>query len=87
VAAPAQKVGELELLSEVEKQQILIEWNSTECDYPRDKTIHHLFEEQVKKTPDHIAVVFESQQLTYKELNERANQLAHYLQQQSLQVG
>jgi amino acid adenylation domain-containing protein len=70
----------LPLLTEGERHQLLIEWNDTHRDYPKDKCIHELFEEQVEKTPDAIAVVFEDQQLTYRELNTRANQLAHYLQ-------
>ncbi|MBL8677374.1 MAG: amino acid adenylation domain-containing protein, partial [Alphaproteobacteria bacterium] len=58
-----------------------IEWNDTKVEYPevRDKTIHQLFEEQIEKTPDNIAVVYEDQELTYLQLNEKANQLAHYL--------
>ncbi|NEO74192.1 non-ribosomal peptide synthetase, partial [Moorena sp. SIO3H5] len=59
---------------------ILVEWNDTASDYPTDKCIHQLFEEQVDKTPDAIAVVFDQQQLTYHQLNQRANQLAHHLQ-------
>jgi amino acid adenylation domain-containing protein len=56
-----------------------VEWNDTESEYPSDKCIHQLFEEQVERTPDAVAVVFEEQQLTYRELNARANQLANYL--------
>ncbi|NJO94465.1 MAG: AMP-binding protein [Hydrococcus sp. RM1_1_31] len=59
---------------------MLIDSNHTKTEYPQDKCIHVLFEEQVEKTPNAVAVVFEEQQLTYQELNERANQLAHYLQ-------
>ncbi|NEO74268.1 AMP-binding protein [Moorena sp. SIO3H5] len=55
-------------------------WNDTKTDYPTDKCIHQLFEEQVEKTPDAVAVVFEQQKLTYSQLNSKANQLAHYLQ-------
>jgi amino acid adenylation domain-containing protein len=73
------------LLSQEEAQQILTEWNDTQTDYPVDKCLHQLFEEQVEKTPDAVAVVFEGQQLTYRELNDRSNQLAHYLR--SLGVG
>ncbi|WP_420884293.1 non-ribosomal peptide synthetase [Planktothrix rubescens] len=62
-----------------------MDWNNTKTDYPQDQCIHQLFEAQVERTPDAIAVVFENQQLTYTELNGRANQLAHYLQ--SLGVG
>ena len=72
-------LSEVSLLTEKEKYQLLIEWNNTNCDYS-NLCIHQLFEAQVEKTPDKIAVVFESQQLTYQELNQKANQLAHYLQ-------
>ena len=56
-----------------------MDWNDTKTDYPKDQCIHELFETQVEKTPDTIALVFEDQQLTYRELNNRANQLARYL--------
>ncbi|HCF30472.1 MAG TPA: non-ribosomal peptide synthetase, partial [Cyanobacteria bacterium UBA11049] len=79
VANPHQSLCSLPLLTAAEHQQ-LVEWNNTQTDYPKDKCIHQLFEEQVEKTPDAVAVVFESQQLTYRQLNQRANQLAHYLQ-------
>ena len=59
---------------------ILYDWNDTDAEYPEDKTIHQLFEEQVDRTPDAIAVVFEDQSLTYRQLNQRSNQLAHYFQ-------
>ena len=84
VSNPTQSIQTYEILTASEKQQILIEWNDTAHDYPRDKTIHQLFEEQVEKTPDNIAIVYEEQQLTYRELNERANQLAHYLRTQGV---
>ena len=80
VANPEQRISELPLLTDAEKHQLLVEWNDTKTDYPKDKCIHQLFEEQVEKTPDAIAVVFEDQRLTYRELNQRANQLAHHLQ-------
>src|SRR3989339_331961 len=73
------KVYELEILSEWERNKILYEFNDTYKDYPRDKTIHQLFEEQVTKTPDNIALVFEDERLTYRELNNKANQLAKIL--------
>ncbi|MBW4636379.1 MAG: AMP-binding protein [Iphinoe sp. HA4291-MV1] len=85
VANPHQPISELPLLSEPEQQQLLVEWNDTTFEYPTDKCIHSLFEEQVLRTPDAVAVVYENQQLTYNELNCRANQLAHYLR--SLGVG
>jgi len=68
------------LLSEREQRQLLVEWNDTRADYPSDRCIHQLFEAQVERTPDAIAVVFQDQELTYRELNTRANQVAHYLQ-------
>ncbi|WP_234017158.1 non-ribosomal peptide synthetase [Nostoc sp. 'Lobaria pulmonaria (5183) cyanobiont'] len=80
VANPQQRLSEFQLLTESEQQQLLVEWNQTQVEYPQDKCIYELFEAQVKKTPDAVAVVFESKQLTYWELNARANQLAHYLQ-------
>ncbi|MBW4636529.1 MAG: amino acid adenylation domain-containing protein, partial [Iphinoe sp. HA4291-MV1] len=79
VANPHQPISQLPLLSEVEQRQLLVEWNDTTVDYPTDKCIHELFEEQVVRTPDAVAVVYENQQLTYNELNCRANQVAHYL--------
>ncbi len=80
VLNPQQPIFQLSMLTEVEQRQLLFEWNNTQVDYPSDKCIHQLFEEQVKRTPHAVAVVFEGQQLTYNELNCRANQLAHYLQ-------
>ena len=79
VANPEQRISDLPILSEAEKHQVLVEWNETKRDYPKDKCVHQLFEEQVKRTPETVAVVFEDQQLTYRELNSQANQLAHYL--------
>ncbi len=82
---PEQRISELPLLTQTERQQLLFEWNNTTTEYPHDKCIHQLFEEQVERSPDAVAVVFEEEQLTYRELNTRANQLAHYLR--SLGVG
>ncbi|EKD45764.1 MAG: hypothetical protein ACD_69C00150G0001, partial [uncultured bacterium] len=67
------------ILNQAQYQKIVIDYNKTERDYPKDKTVHQLFEEQVLKTPDNIAVVYEDKKLTYKELNQKANQLANYL--------
>ncbi|WP_445252994.1 amino acid adenylation domain-containing protein [Nodularia sp. NIES-3585] len=85
VANPQQRIDQLPLLTVSEQQQLLVEWNDTQVDYAQDKCIHELFEQQVERTPNAVAVVYEDQQLTYGELNSRANQLAHYLQ--SLGVG
>ncbi|MCA2506478.1 MAG: AMP-binding protein, partial [Microcystis sp. M54BS1] len=80
IANPEQAISQLPLLTESETNQLLIEWNNTQVDYPDHYCLHQLFEEQVKRTPDAVAVVYSEQQLTYNELNCRANQLAHYLQ-------
>jgi amino acid adenylation domain-containing protein len=80
VANPQQRVSQLPLLTHRERDQLLVESNNTTKEYPIDKCIHQLFEEQVERSPDAIAVVFEGEQLTYKELNQRVNQLAHHLQ-------
>jgi amino acid adenylation domain-containing protein len=77
---PAAAIGDFEILTGAERRQLLVEFNNTKTDYPKDKCVHHLFEEQVQRTPDSVAVVFEGQQLTYAQLNARANQLAHHLQ-------
>ena len=79
VADPGQRISNLSILSEAEQHQVLIEWNDTEREYPGTKCIHELFEKQVEKSPDAVALVFEDQQLKYRELNQRANRLANYL--------
>ena len=79
LANPHREIKEYTILTPQEKHQLLIEWNDTKADYPEGKSIHQLFEEQVAKAPNNIAVVYEDQELSYQELNERANQLAHYL--------
>ncbi len=80
VASPGQYVHELPLLTASEQQQLLVEWNDTQADYPDDWCVHQRFEHQVEHNPDAVAVVFEDKYLTYWELNTRANQLAYYLQ-------
>ena len=69
------------LLTPGERQQIVFDWNQTELSYPKNKCLDELIDEQVGRSPDAIAVVFEDAQLTYRELGERADQLAGYLQQ------
>ena len=76
---PTLAVSDLSYLSKEETDTILSKWNDTDKDYPSDKTIHYFFEEQVLKAPNNMAVVYEDIKLTYKELNNRANQLANYL--------
>ncbi len=77
--APDERLPLLPMIGAEEEQQLLVEWNDTRADYQLDQCIHELFEEQVARTPHAPALVFENQQLTYDELNRRANQLAHYL--------
>lgn len=85
IAHPEQSISELPLLTVKERQKLLVEWNNTQTDYPQDKYIHQLVAKQAERTPEKIAVVFEDQTITYKVLNERANQLAHYLQKLGVQ--
>jgi amino acid adenylation domain-containing protein len=88
VAKPEQRLSKVELLTKAERQQLLVDWNGTERNYPRGRCIQELIEEQVERTPDAVAVVITSkgsvQRLTYRELNARANQLAHYLRRQGV---
>src|SRR3984885_7811526 len=81
VADESQAVDRLALLSARERHQLLYEWNDTGAEYPKEKCIHELFEEQVEKSPDATAVVFEEATLSYGELNRRANRLGHYLRE------
>ncbi len=90
VANPEQRLSDLPLLTQAERHQLLVEWNNTQVNYSKNACIHQLFEAQVERNPDAVAVVFvdalgaapgTEQQLTYRELNRRANRLAHYLQQ------
>ena len=78
-AQPEKSLANIEMVTEIEKQQILFDFNETEAVIPADRTIHQLFEEQVRRTPDKIAVVHREVSLTYLQLNERANQLAWQL--------
>ncbi len=76
---PEKPINEIDYLTEKEKNHLLFELNKTAVEYPKDKTVLDLFEEQAAKTPDSIALVFEETKLTYKELDEESNQLAAYL--------
>ncbi|MBD2044454.1 amino acid adenylation domain-containing protein [Coleofasciculus sp. FACHB-64] len=78
--SPETAIGQLNILSDRSRHELLVEFNNTQTDYHQSKCIHQLFEEQVERTPENIAVVFENQQLTYRELNDRANKIAHHLQ-------
>lgn len=80
VAHPEKRLSDFSLLAGPEAQQLLHLWNNTALAYPHDRCLHHLFEAQVEKTPEAIAVVFEEHSLTYQELDRQANRLAGYLQ-------
>jgi len=79
VADPMQHLTELPLLTEEERHLLLVEWNNTARNYPKDQCVHQLFEAQVELTPDAVAVSFYDDYLTYNQLNRKANQLAHHL--------
>ena len=79
LADPDQSIETLALMSEAERHRILVQWNDTAALYPKDKTLAELFEAQVRRTPDALALIHEDQRLSYTQLNARANQLAHYL--------
>src|SRR5215212_10056352 len=76
---PHARIADLPLLSTAERNELLVEWNATAAEYPRDRCVHELFEEQVGKTPDAVAVVHRDATLSYGELNRRADQLAQHL--------
>lgn len=80
VSDPDQRVSTISLLTEVERRQLILDWNDTAAAYSGDRCVHELFEMQVERTPDAQAVVFEEESLTYREVNSHSNQLAHYLQ-------
>jgi amino acid adenylation domain-containing protein len=79
VAGPERRVSELPLLAEAERRQVLVAWNETAAEYPRHTAVHELFEAQVERSPEAVALTFEDQRLTYREVDRRSNQLAHHL--------
>ena len=79
ITAPESTIGELKVLDEIERRQLLIDFNDTAEFYRLDQCLHQLFEQQAFLTPDHVAVIFEEQELSYAQLNQRANQVAHHL--------
>jgi amino acid adenylation domain-containing protein len=78
LAGPQQRLKDIPMLSPAEHRQLIVEWNATQGEFSNETT-HHLFEQQVESSPDAIAVSYHDQQVTYRELNARANQIAHYL--------
>ncbi|MDR0269914.1 condensation domain-containing protein, partial [Paenibacillus sp.] len=83
---PHQSINELDLITSEEKTKLLIDFNDTKAEYPKDKTIHALFEQQAERTPEAVAVVFESERLTYGELNAKANGLARVLRSRGIEA-
>jgi amino acid adenylation domain-containing protein len=83
-STPGREVGSLDVLPEAERRQVLEAWNRTDAEYPAGACIHELFEAQAARTPEAVAVRFEEESLTYRELNERANQLAHSLRRRGV---
>ncbi len=79
MANPEARLGSLPLLTDKERQQVLVEWNATRTDFPQDSLLHELFEAQAARTPEKVAVVCEGQACTYAQLNQRAEQLARRL--------
>jgi amino acid adenylation domain-containing protein len=79
VREPDQTISKLPMLTDAERHQLLVKWNQTAVDYPRDSCVHEVFETQARRTPDAVAVAYEGLRLTYRELNARANQVARYL--------
>src|SRR5262249_299503 len=83
IADPKQKIDEINLLTEQEREQLRGEWNWREAEYP-EKCVHELFEEQARRNPAAVAVEHEGESVSYRELNEWANQIAHYLRRQGV---
>ncbi|HEY0607972.1 MAG TPA: amino acid adenylation domain-containing protein, partial [Herpetosiphonaceae bacterium] len=81
VRDPGQRLAQLPLLSADERRQLAVDWNTTQATYSRDRCVHELVAAQSARTPEAVALVYASQQLTYRELDQRANQLAHYLRE------
>ncbi|MFP2929328.1 amino acid adenylation domain-containing protein, partial [Pyxidicoccus sp. 3LG] len=87
LARPERRLSELSLLSEAERHRVLVEWNTPARAAPLDLCVHDLFDAQAARTPDAVAVTFEERQLTYAELQRRANQLANHLRAEGVRTG
>src|SRR5262249_15341804 len=79
VEDPGRPLSRLPLSSEEERRRLLVEWNDTAADFPNTKCVHHLFEEQARRTPDAVAVLLGEERLTYRDLDRRANRLGRHL--------
>ncbi|MCC5604893.1 non-ribosomal peptide synthetase [Nostoc favosum] len=84
VANPEQHLSELSLLTASEQEELLFKFNQTRADYPQDVSLHQLFEEQVELRPNYVALISDSEEITYRQLNHRVNQLSHHLQKQDV---
>ncbi len=87
LAHPDSRISELSVLTSEEWHRIVVEWNATDVEYPREFCLHQLFEQQAERTPDAVACEFEAEQITYRVLNERANQVARLLQRRGIWPG
>jgi len=87
VADPERRLSDLPLMDATEQQRLVVEWNDTAADYPRDRCIHELFEAQVERTPAAVALTCKDRSVTYRELNARANRLARYLRRRGVRRG
>src|SRR5438067_2053704 len=76
---PSQETAEQSSMDAAERQRLLVEWNATETDYPENKRLHEVFEAQADQTPDAVALIGDDRHFTYREVNARANQIAHHL--------
>src|SRR5262249_54360196 len=84
IADPDRRISELPMMSPEERHKCIFTWNHTHRDYPRNVLVPHLFEKRVEETPDATAVVYQDKKLTYRELNEGANQLGHFLKKRGV---
>ncbi len=80
VAYPERRISELPLLEPEEERRLIVEWNCTAAEFPRARCIQDLFYEQATRTPDEVALVYGREYLTYRQLDQAANRLAHFLQ-------
>jgi non-ribosomal peptide synthetase component F len=87
LAGPDAAIAEVSLLDQIQQRKLLVEWNATLMEYPRHHCIHQLFEAQVRRTPQAVAVAHKGQSISYRELDQRANQLAHFLQKLGVRSG
>ncbi|HMG99905.1 MAG TPA: condensation domain-containing protein, partial [Terriglobales bacterium] len=83
-AQPQQRIRELPILSQAERSQLLVEFNATAAEFPQDVCLHNFFEAQAERTPEAVAVICEEERVSYRSLNDRANQLAHFLQKRGV---